>query len=31
MEANKPHALNSAIAVWFQFANHWRGVSDVGR
>ena len=29
--SNKPHALNSAIAVWFQFEDHWRGVSDVGR
>jgi hypothetical protein len=28
---NKPHALNPAIALWFQFEYHWRGVSDAGR
>ncbi len=28
---NQPHALNPAIAVWFQFEYHWRGVSDAGR
>lgn len=22
---NKPHALNPAIALWFQFEYHWRG------
>jgi hypothetical protein len=28
---NKPHALNPATALWFQFDYHWRGVSDAGR
>ncbi len=29
--ANQPHALNPAIALWFQIEYHWRGVSDAGR
>ncbi len=29
-QANKPHALNPAIALRFQFEYHWRGVSDSG-
>lgn len=28
---NKPHALNPAMALWFQFEYHWRGVSDAER
>ncbi len=29
--SNKPHAPNPAIALWFQFEDHWRGVSDAER
>ncbi len=28
---NKPHALNPAKTLWFQFEYHWRGVSDAKR
>jgi hypothetical protein len=31
MRSNKPHAPNPAIALWFQFEHHWRGVSDAER
>lgn len=31
MGANKPNALNPAMAVWFHFEYHWRGVSDAER